>query len=356
MPKVSVVMTVRNGERFLQEAVDSILNQTFEDFELIIVNDASTDGTRQILAEYQSRDQRIIIDNLPIRRGVAVCRNLGNAIASGEYIAVMDADDISLPKRLEKQVSFLDQAPDIGLAGTLVEIMNENGKVKSYPQLPTESEVLQWQLFFINPFTHSTIMMRRLPVIALGGYRENIGAAEDYDLYARASIHSKVGIVPEVLVKYRDWGNSLTTRTSKELVVEVNRTMQFLAENFLETPVSEEAVNALRLAAWYQPMEDITQIRKAASLLWRIYNKYKQLPNLSIRERKIIQEDVAAKWYTLARRSLRISFPYAMLLGIRGIITSPFSLTKIVFYYSKKFLRRHFILYQITKTELQDGL
>ena len=112
-PKISVVMPVLNGEKYLAEAIESILNQTFQDFEFIIVDDGSTDQTPEILRSYANKDSRIQIVTNPINRGIGYSRNRGIALSRGEYIANMDADDLCLPERFEKQVRFLDSHPDI---------------------------------------------------------------------------------------------------------------------------------------------------------------------------------------------------------------------------------------------------
>ena len=127
VPKISVVMPVYNGEKYLREAIESILDQTYQDFEFIMVNDASTDGSGSILSEFANLDQRIRILTNESNLGIAGATNRGIAQARGEYIALMDQDDISLPERFEKQVEFLSNHPDISVLGTNSIILEEDG-------------------------------------------------------------------------------------------------------------------------------------------------------------------------------------------------------------------------------------
>ena len=125
-PQLSVIMPVYNGEKYLAEAIESILAQSFTDFELLIVDDASGDGSAQIIRSYERRDNRIRFIQLEQNMGVADARNRGIAAATGKFITFMDDDDISLPKRLEKQVEFLQSNPDIGAVGTCCRFVNHD--------------------------------------------------------------------------------------------------------------------------------------------------------------------------------------------------------------------------------------
>jgi glycosyltransferase involved in cell wall biosynthesis len=127
-PEISTIMTVHNGQLFLGQAIESILNQTFRNTELIVINDNSTDDTRQIIEDFCDQDSRIILINNPKNFGPFISANLGLKIAKGEFVARMDADDISLPIRFERQVNFLESHKEIGLLGTNGSYINETGK------------------------------------------------------------------------------------------------------------------------------------------------------------------------------------------------------------------------------------
>ena len=158
MPKVSVVMSVYNGERHLREAVDSILNQTFGDLEFIIVDDGSRDRTWEILQSYD--DSRIVLLRNEQNIGLTKSLNRGLAATRGEYVARMDADDVSLPQRLERQVGFLDQHPEIGLVGCAFLQINEGGQEFEIFHPPLKNEDIQERLRVENCFCHGVALFR----------------------------------------------------------------------------------------------------------------------------------------------------------------------------------------------------
>ncbi len=194
-------MPVYNGEFYIREAVKSILCQTFRDFELIIVNDGSTDGTAAIIQEL-SHDKRIKVINNPANLGLTSTRNKGIAACSGAYLAMLDSDDIALPERLEKQVKFLDSNPDFGLVGSYVDLIDSNGVYLETQKYDAAPEFIPGILLFQNYFAQSAVMVRKtaLPPVA---YRSEYPLAEDYDLWTRISVKHKVANLKEVLSKYR---------------------------------------------------------------------------------------------------------------------------------------------------------
>lgn len=200
-PNVTVIMSVYDGEKYLCEAINSILNQTFKDFEFLIINDGSTDRTAEILQSYH--DPRIKTINNPENRGIPKSRNSGMRIAKGKYIAVMDADDISLPRRLEKEVAFLDQNRNIGLVGTYYLMINEKGKVLRTIKCLTESMELKDKLLEENQFGHGSVMFRAECIEKVGLYREEFKLSLDYDLMLRISEVYDVANIPEFLYQWR---------------------------------------------------------------------------------------------------------------------------------------------------------
>ena len=152
--KMSVIMPVYNGEKYLKEAIDSILNQTFSDFEFIIVNDCSSDNTEDIIKSY--KDNRIVYLKNEENSGVATTLNRGLDIAKGEYIARMDADDISLPKRFEKQVDFMDKNKNCIICGSNTELF---GAISGRTYVPLTDSAIRATVIFSSPFTHPTVMI-----------------------------------------------------------------------------------------------------------------------------------------------------------------------------------------------------
>src|SRR5437762_6391708 len=210
-PRISVVMPVYYAAAVVGEAIESILNQTFTDFEFIIVDDGSTDNTGEILREYASRDDRI---KLYVQENCGLIASLNRycRLATGRYLARMDADDISLPTRLEKQFRFLENHPAIGVLGTWIQDIDERGMPITAWPVPADPAVIQWFLMFGNCVAHASVMMRREVLERAGYYRPDALHVEDYDLWIRVSEFTSVAIFPEVLLYYRLSGESVSGR------------------------------------------------------------------------------------------------------------------------------------------------
>ena len=158
VPKVTVLMPVYNGEKYLEEAIDSVLAQTLPDFEFLIIDDGSTDKTPQILKSYTDTRLRLFHQN---NRGLTRSLNKGIQFSGGEYVARMDADDIALPERLEKQVKFLDEHPEIGVVGSFHCEVSASLQKSIVKKFPTEDSAIRKTLIKENPFSHPTVIMRK---------------------------------------------------------------------------------------------------------------------------------------------------------------------------------------------------
>jgi glycosyltransferase involved in cell wall biosynthesis len=201
-PAISVVMSVYNGEKYLRESVDSILNQNFKDFEFIIINDGSNDSSLEMLLEYQDRDQRITIVNQS-NIGLTRSLNRGIKLAAGQYIARQDADDISVPTRLEKQLNYIKARPELAMVGCLSDVFTTDGIVQKCRVLKLSSEGIKRYLAGRNLFMHGAVMMRKSCLAKVGFYREFFRHSQDYDLWLRLSQYFDIGILPEHLYQYR---------------------------------------------------------------------------------------------------------------------------------------------------------
>ena len=189
MPKISVLMCVYNDEDWLKNSIDSIVNQTFTDFEFVIVNDGSTDNSLEIINSYD--DERIIKINNIKKLGLTKSLNIGLNHANGEYIARMDSDDISKTDRFEKQIAFLEKNKTIDAVGGQKINIDRNKKVlKSNYRYPLIDELIKWQLYFEVPFCHPTIMIRKNIFKKIGTYNENYMYAQDYELWKRMAINN----------------------------------------------------------------------------------------------------------------------------------------------------------------------
>jgi hypothetical protein len=201
-PLLSVVVPIYNAERFLFQTIKSITNQTFKDFELLLIDDGSTDQSHEIIRDFASRDNRIRAFHKQNGGIVSSC-NFGTEHALGKYIAHVDHDDI-VSDRFSEQIEFLEARPDYVLLGTAYRIINEEYAICDHnKQHYTEDRELRERLPYECPFTHSSIAMRRDACLAVGGYRRAFETAEDYDLWLRLSRVGKIANLPQVGVLWR---------------------------------------------------------------------------------------------------------------------------------------------------------
>ena len=197
-PKVSVVMAVYNAEQYVREAIDSILSQTFDDFEFLVVNDGSTDGTPDILQQYQDERIKVIHQR---NTGCATARSRAIAQARGQYIAIMDADDVAMPNRLEKTVDCLDVNPEVVLVGSACIIRSDETGSETVFRPPTEDHKLRTSLLRSAPFVDPTNLIRKDAFEKAGGYKIDHGF--DYELYSRLAKLGKLAAIQEPLVIIR---------------------------------------------------------------------------------------------------------------------------------------------------------
>lgn len=220
-PPVSVVMPVYNAERYVEEAVRSILWQTFADFELVAIDDGSTDSSGEILERLACYDPRIRV----IRQensGIATARNRASEVARGELLAIMDADDICLPERLGRQVSCMTARPHLALIGAGYEEIDSSGDPTGWRMVPpARDEEIKNGLTRGCPIAQPTVMMRRDAFFAVGGYRAGFSQAEDYDLWLRLAERYRLANLPEPLVRYRVHADSSSQRSVHDQVVGV---------------------------------------------------------------------------------------------------------------------------------------
>ena len=203
VPRVSILMAVYNCERYIDEAVESATSQLFIDWEFIIVDDCSTDKTYTCLQRWASSDQRIRLFRMETNKKQTLCLNYGLSHCRGQYVARLDADDIMLPERLEQQVKFLDDNPNVGLLGTAVNAIDENGAFICVQRVPCEDADLRAVLPRLNPFFHPSVMIRKSVLEQVGSYDPVYKYAQDYDVWIRISEKSRIANLPGVFTKYR---------------------------------------------------------------------------------------------------------------------------------------------------------
>jgi glycosyltransferase involved in cell wall biosynthesis len=298
-PQVSVLMPVYNGERYLREAVESIVAQTFTNFEFIIIDDGSTDTTGAILDSFD--DPRIVRSKNEENIGLARSLNKGLTMARGEYIARMDADDISLPERLARQVAFLDAHPEVGVLGSVVQVIDGDGNKSDTLWLPTEHGVLRWSLCFGGPIAHPTVMMRREVVERVGGYNPNMVTAQDYDLWRRLSGVTRLSNLQDVLLSLRKHEASMRKIHLAEHRRNRIRISRLMMSEILGEDVPSDVVQHL----WSKEFESADDVHQAARLIYRLYQASITDSTLSTTEKRKVRRDAARRLFRLARPRIR---------------------------------------------------
>lgn len=275
-------MSVYNGEKYLREAIDSILNQTFSDFEFLIIDDASTDMTPKILQSYDDPRIKIVrnIENLGLTKSL----NIGLKEAKGDYIARMDADDISLPERFEKQVAFLDSHPDVALVGTSAMIIDSNGTIKGTSislSNPQHRDFVKG-----NRITHGSVMIRREIMESSGGYDEFFRRCQDFALWLKISKVRTIYNLPDILYQLRIHKDSVSN-TGKESICYHILAIR-IAESSISSDILEEierfGIKCLReymtkdewifyhysMAGRYRTYGDLKSVRKEYLKIFRL--------------------------------------------------------------------------------------
>ena len=212
-PLVTVLMSVFNGETYLKKAIDSILKQSYSDFEFLIINDGSSDKTAEILEHEAKRDSRIkVIDQ--DNQGLVASLNYGLKKASGQLIARIDADDIAYPHRLEKQVTYMAEHPDLLALGSAITLIDDQGRTLKQINYPTGTQEVRSAMMLGSKLAHPAVIMRREQVLQIGAYREACRHAEDYDLWLRLLELGEIDNLNVPLLYYRQHDEKISLKES----------------------------------------------------------------------------------------------------------------------------------------------
>jgi glycosyltransferase involved in cell wall biosynthesis len=261
-PKITVVMPVYNGSRYLDVAINSVLNQTFSDFELIMIDDGSKDNSVEIINSYQ--DQRIKLIQNKVNLGTPTSRNKCLQASLGEYIAFLDCDDYAYPSRLADQLEFMENNLDFGMIGAWVEIMDENGDLTGTVWKYLESqEKIPSRLLFQNHFANSSVFVRKsaLDAVEVNGefFRQEYPNAQDYDLWVRISRKFKVWNLQKVLIKYRVHSNCTSIKAGDLLERLVRKIVTYQINDLGIQPTAEELALHREIGA-YDPINVNTSV------------------------------------------------------------------------------------------------
>jgi glycosyltransferase involved in cell wall biosynthesis len=282
-PTVSVLMSVYNGADYLQEAIDSILNQTFRDFEFLIINDGSTDRSRNIICSY--KDPRIRLVDNEKNIGLIDSLNKGLSLAQGKFIARQDADDISLPNRLEDQINVFKERPDCILVSSNMSAINSDGSFRQFINRDCDSSLVPWHLTFNNRIAgHSQVTFKRETALDVGGYSRDRIYAEDYDLWVRlAKTGGEMIILPKVHLKRRIHKESISRKRQE---IQDDTTIAIIKDRIKEILGREvsnfdaKALQGFWLGSFgHQIFPSPKQADKIYSLLIEIAKKYSELTN-----------------------------------------------------------------------------
>ncbi|MCC6453636.1 MAG: glycosyltransferase family 2 protein [Caldilineaceae bacterium] len=296
-PRVSVVMAAYNVAAYVKAAVNSVLQQTYTDFEFVIIDDGSTDGTWGVLENLAAQDKRVLLVRNPNNLGIARTRNRGNAIARGEFIAIMDSDDWCPTDRLEKQVAYLDTHSDVGVVGgQMVVYFDKEGRyslAEPFPLTPGESA---WHLHFVPPVMHPTVMMRR-SLLANKGYQPEYAPVEECELWQRLKYATKFANIPDVVLFYRRHDTNIT-RDGERLRHMAALAARQSVEATLATEVPLEQVMVMMRYRRAEP----DQVAVVSRRLYELAMRFRQSTSLTRHEWQLVKQDAASRIVRAARR------------------------------------------------------
>lgn len=300
-PRVSVLTAVHNSLPYLMEAVASIQTQTFEDFEYLLVDDASTDDSWDLISLQARRDKRIRGLRNPTRGGVAEALNIALRQARGDYVAILDADDLALPERLEWQLNYLDRYPEYGALGAAVRMIDASGNLLRHETYPTHPASARWSLLFGTSLLHSASLFRRQLMLKVRGYSRQHGYLCDYELLCRLADHGKIGNLPEELACYR-WHDRQTSAVHCQAQTGQMLLLQYaLQYRWLGLRPELATFQALRTWALGHPPHDASATAAAMGTLRTLYQTYlERTPLNSVDDRVAINRSCARRWAIMA--------------------------------------------------------
>lgn len=303
MPLVSVLMTVYNSDKFLNKAIDSILEQTYENLEFLIVNDGSTDKSAEIVRAY--KDPRIVFLENDGNKGIVYSRNRLLDISKGKYLAVLDSDDVALPTRLEKQVEFMESHPEYGMCGTYFHVVNSKGQRLYNVKFPVTDKELKTYLWFGNSFCHSTVMMRRDIALEFK-YPESFPLNEDYALWKRIAERTKIYNLPIYTTLYRLHSDNVSARRYTEMF-EKNRIINGynLAHFGFQYTESDLDVYSHFIHYDYAFFKDKAQFKHLESLLGRIITHLRENRDFQL---SVVLKLFLDRWYVICYKTKNYKF------------------------------------------------
>lgn len=251
-PAISVLVSVYNADKYVSYAIESILNQTFTDFEIIIVDDCSSDASWDICQKYAQQDNRIIAIRNKVNLGGCETLNVGLKLVKGKYVARQDNDDWSYPDRLAKQFTYMEAHPAVGIVGGSMEIIDEDEKVTGKRTYNSTDHAIRKKIFRYSPFSHPLVMFRKSILDTVGYYNCTCAPADDYDLYFRIGEVSEFANLDDILLKYRVVSTSLTNTRTKKMELTTIKIRSFYKNNSCyKSSAFDKIYNLLHFASIY---------------------------------------------------------------------------------------------------------
>lgn len=327
MPKISVITSVFNAEETIKDSVESILGQTFSDFEFIIVDDGSTDNSFDIIERI--KDPRIVCLKNESNIGLSASLNRALNMAKGEYVARHDADDFSIRERLEHQAKFLDANPEVGILGGQMEVINRNNHVIDLYSLPTSHGKLAWRLLFDRSFAHPTVMMRREVVAQVAGYDESLRVSQDHQLWTELVRRTRFANLSEVLVRYRSPEGAINSFKSQDQFTNRMRSRKKFASDILGQAVPLTHIRWMDSSQKFPCTLSAHQKKVVFDLFIRLYEAYKQVGILGTEDAADVHSDLVNCLFNVGECSPAQSdlISLGKISGLTWAITHPLKAT-----------------------------
>lgn len=302
-PLVSVVMTVYNADKYVVEAIKSILNQSYTNFELIVVNDASTDDSAEKILQLE--DKRMIFLENEKNAGIVFSRNRGLNFAKGKYIAIIDSDDIALPYRLEKQVEYLESHPNCGICGSYYKSIDQNGHKNFSFKVPLTSKENKTFLLFNVPFCQSSIMMPA-QIAKRFMYRVGFDIIEDYEIALRVSKQYEICNLPIYTTLYRFHGNNITIGKLQQMrAVRKRLDAEVLSDLNISFSENELELHSNFINGCYDYFKDEHTMEALENWLIKYFEFIKAIPDYDL---VFLRKMIAIRWWNLCYNTSNWTF------------------------------------------------
>ena len=326
-PLISVVMPVFNSEQYLDKSIKSVLEQTYDNFELLIINDGSTDNSNSIIKKYQSQDKRITILTQE-NKGITKSLNNGIKHSKGSFIARMDADDICDSKRFEFQIEYLEKNPNIDIVGSMVSKISEKGEViQSLNDLPLEDYQIKWHLIFGTPLIHPALMIRKCVFINNGYYSDRLNFAQDIEFWRRTSRHVRFYNLPKILFKLRIHNQSTSSMFQNEQNNVREKSLVYYINSLTGMNYNKKKIASL-IKMTKNGLHNFSQFNFFVNILCRLRIVFLNKKCQSELEKKYINECLSSLFMQSSLNTIRQNIFISILLIFSSILIN----YRIIFY------------------------